>query len=269
MSRPEREPQGFRLRVAAIVLAGVAVATVVLLLPLIPQPQSYHDLADTRVILGIPCFGDVATHVLYLAVGLIGLWWVWSGVHGRRPEMFAKPAEAWNYAAFFLGFTLTAFGSTWYHLNPCDSTLYWDRLAMSITFVAFFAVMIAERISLRASLVVLPIAEGIALACITYWRLGGDLRFYFGLVQGYPMLAIVLMMLLFRPRYSHSEFFWWMFATYALAVVFEQLDRPIYELTGVVSGHNLKHVCVAGGIFWIALMLRRRRPLRQAVLPDP
>ena len=98
-------------------------------------------------------------------------------------------------------------------------------------------------------------------ACVVYWHLSGDLKYYFGLVQAYPMLAIVFMMVLFRPHYSHSSYFWRMFGTYALAVVFQALDRPIYDCTGLVSGHTLKHVCVAAAIFWIVLMLRKRRPL--------
>ena len=52
-----------------------------------------------------------------------------------------------------------------------------------------------------------------------------------------------------------------MFGFYALAVIFEALDRPVYELTGLVSGHNLKHIFVAAGIGCVLLMLRRRRPV--------
>ena len=76
------------------------------------------------------------------------------------------------------------------------------------------------------------------------------------------MLAMILMIILFQPRYSHSGYFWRMFGTYALAVVFEVFDRPVYDCTGgLVSGHNLKHVCVAAATFWIVLMLRQRHPL--------
>ena len=251
------------MRAKLLILIVLIAAAAVFFVPAIPQNQDYHELAETREVLGIANFGDVVTHLLYLFVGLAGIRWLLSKRGGRRADAFTKPAEAWNYAALFVGFTLTAFGSTWYHLNPCDSTLLWDRLAMAVTFMGLTGVIIAERVSIRASLILLPALLALGLGCVVGWRVGDDLRFYYGWVQAAPMLAILLMMLLFSPRYSHWGYFWWMFATYALADVAEQFDRPIYRLTAVLSGHTLKHILVAAAFFWIVLMLRRRSRLAQ------
>jgi hypothetical protein len=48
---------------------------------------------------------------------------------------------------------------------------------------------------------------------------------------------------------------------YVLAKILEALDRPIFELGHIVSGHTLKHLAAAGAGYWILRMLRKRRPL--------
>jgi len=44
-----------------------------LLLPPIPQDQSYHEFADQRTILGVPNFWNVVSNLPFLAVGAAGL----------------------------------------------------------------------------------------------------------------------------------------------------------------------------------------------------
>ena len=47
-------------------------------------------------------------------------------------------------------------------------------------------------------------------------------------------------------------------ALYAIATVFEQADRAIYEAIGIVSGHTLKHVAAAAAVAVLAWMFARR-----------
>ena len=54
-------------------------------------------------------------------------------------------------------------------------------------------------------------------------------------------------------------------AFYGLAKVLEAVDRIIYSLGGVVSGHTLKHVAAALSTYWILRMLQQH-PRRSAVL---
>jgi hypothetical protein len=49
---------------------------------------------------------------------------------------------------------------------------------------------------------------------------------------------------------------------YVLAKVLELLDRPIFELGHVVSGHTLKHLAAAGAGYWILRMLLKRQSQR-------
>jgi hypothetical protein len=98
------------------------------------------------------------------------------------------------------------------------------------------------------------------------WRRGeltgvGDLRFY-ALVQFYPMLAIPLMMALFPPRYTRTRDIGWLVAWYALAKVLEHFDGQVFRvLGGTLSGHSLKHLAAAVGIFALATMVAKRNPL--------
>ena len=50
-----------------------ALALIAVLLPPIPQPQSYHHFADQRSFLGIPHFADVTSNFPFAVVGVWGL----------------------------------------------------------------------------------------------------------------------------------------------------------------------------------------------------
>ena len=109
--------------------------------------------------------------------------------------VFAERSDAWPYLAFFIGVALVSAGSAYYHWAPSNDRLLWDRLPMSIAFMAFCSAIIADRIDSKAGNVwLLPVLIGLGLASLVYWNwtesLGrGDLRFY-GFVQFYPMIAI-------------------------------------------------------------------------------
>ena len=48
---------------------------------------------------------------------------------------------------------------------------------------------------------------------------------------------------------------------YGLAKIAEWLDGEIFGLTGFVSGHSLKHVLAALGVWGLVLMLGRMKSL--------
>ena len=62
-----------RAGVRLLIATTAVVAAVGLLLPRIPQPQSYHVFADQRSLLGVPNFGDVVSNLPFAVVGLWGL----------------------------------------------------------------------------------------------------------------------------------------------------------------------------------------------------
>ena len=170
-----------RSRVAAFVIVSVGVASAVLLHAPVAQSLAYHHFADRRTIFGIPNGCDVLSNALFLVVGGLGLWYVLCANPGRGSAAFLSQGERWPYAVFFLGVLLTAFGSAYYHLTPDNARLVWDRLPMTVGFMAFLAAMIAERIDLRAGLWLLIPLIAIGAGSVFYWewtelRGAGDLR---------------------------------------------------------------------------------------------
>jgi hypothetical protein len=260
-------PRAYFLRVGCIIALGLACVVAMLLLvsPLAQDPM-YHDFADQRTLLGIPHCLNVVSNAPFLIVGVLGIWFLIRDRKGASSGAFLESRERWPFHIFFLGVALTAFGSGYYHLNPDNGRLLWDRLPITVSFMAFFAATIAERISMRAGFGLLLPALAAGVGSAVYWHFTelqgrGDLRWYV-LVQFYPLVAIPLMLLLFPPRYDGAGNIWLALACYGLAKVFEYhpVDSGTFALGEIVSGHTLKHLAAAVGAYWILRWLQHRRP---------
>src|SRR5204863_7616734 len=79
----------------------------------------------------------------------------------------------------FLGFLLPGIGSSYYHWDPNDGTLFWDRLPMTLSFAALLALVVEERVNARAGAILLWPALAIGLFSLLLWRWTDDLRLYF------------------------------------------------------------------------------------------
>lgn len=256
MSESGRPARGSRT--LAVALLTLAVVLAVAVLPPIPQPGRYHDFADQRAFLGIPHFFNVASNAAFLlagAAGLLGLW--------RGGTAFVHLHERWPYAVFFLGIVLVGLGSAWYHLVPGNDRLFWDRLPMSLAFMALLSAVLVERLGVRAGLRLFPWLAAAGPLSVLYWILteqagAGDLRFY-GLVHFYPMALIPLLLWLFPPRYTRGQDVLVVLALYGAALGAEWLDQRIFSLGGLVSGHTAKHLLAALAAWWVWRMLRLRR----------
>jgi hypothetical protein len=259
-----RSPNISSWRVTAALVPGLMAGLYFILTtdPL-PQPLSYHDFADTRVLLGIPHAGDVVTNLAFVIAGARGLWFLAQGNHGTRT--FVDQRERRLFRWFFVGVLLTGLGSGCYHLAPDNDSLVWDRIPMAIGFMSIVAIMIAERVKLSLGVALLVPLMAIGTGTVIWWiwteHAGrGDLRPYL-VVQFYPMITIALMLLLLPTPYTRGNYYWGLFVFYAAAKVVEMLDHEIFDLTqGVASGHNLKHLFAAGGAAWVLRMLSLRQP---------
>lgn len=234
------------------------------MMPRIPQPQSYHLFADRRGFLGIPNFGDVLSNLPFALIGIWGLAFLLKASSRRRSDTFVDERERWPYLFVFVGLLLTAFGSSYYHLAPDNARLLWDRLPMTITFMAMVSAVIAERINVRLGIWLLPILLSIGLTSVLQWewseaRGSGDLRFY-AAVQAYSAL-VVLLAFLFPQRYTRTGDFGLVVGFYALAKALETFDKPIFAILRIVSGHTLKHLAAAAAGYCILRMLQKRQPV--------
>jgi hypothetical protein len=224
----------------------------------IPQDPAYHAFSDRRTLLGVPHFWNVVSNLPFALAGIVGL-----VVVAQRPRgMLGENALA--YGLFFAGAVIVAAGSAYYHLDPTNATLVWDRLAMTIALMAFFDVVIAEHLDARfARRALLPLV-GIGIASVAYWAVSErhgapDLRPY-AVVQFLPLVLVPMILLLYPSRLTGVRVHWLILACYAVAKGFELADGPVHRALGAVSGHTLKHGAAAAGVFVLAWGLRRRVP---------
>lgn len=232
-----------------ILLVAGSLALLLAQRPLGQDPE-YHNFADRRELFGIPNFLNVASNLPFLMVGLAGLKFCLE----RYPGEMKK---AW--IILFAGVSLVSVGSAYYHLNPNNQTLLWDRLPMTIGFMGLFAALLGEYISERLGLFLLVPLVLLGFSSVVYWYFSDDLRFYIW-VQFIPLLSIPLLMILFRSKHSRQ---WMLLAAlgwYALAKLSEVFDAKVFTLSaGFVSGHTIKHLLSALGCWMILLMLRQRK----------
>jgi len=231
--------------------AILSLASLLLFVKPIPQPQAYHLFADQRLLLAtIPNTFNVTSNVTFVFAGLFGLF----AVHGGR---FLNRLERLDATVFFAGTILTAVGSSIYHLHPEDVTLVYDRGGMIVAFVAFLAMIVHERFDAAPWL--LPALIVVGIGTIAWWRRFDDLRPY-GWVQFFPIVAICIILTLEKPRYTAElPALTAVACAYVLAKVFEMYDGSIYAATShVVSGHTLKHLVAACAPGVVACWVRIR-----------
>ena len=258
---------GEQKRALVLLGTGVLALTAVFLLPPIHQDHAYHRFADTAALLvfgGIPNALNVLSNAPFAFVGLAGL--ALTANRTRRPRVFDDVRERWPFDLLFAGVLLTAFGSAYYHWAPDNRTLFWDRLPMTLGFMALFGIVIRERVSERAGTLLLPILVTLGVVSVLWWRLGdaegkGDLRLY-AWVQFYPLIALPLILVMFPPRFHGTRELVMCIVFYAIAKALEVLDAPIHRaLGGIVSGHSLKHLAAATATFFLVRMAKAREPI--------
>lgn len=195
-----------------LILAGCALVVIFLIVaPPLHQSSSYHDFADRRTILDIPDFWDVLSNLPFLIVGLMGLL--------RFRDAAAR--------VLFFGIFGTALGSAYYHLAPDNARLFWDRLPMTIAFMALLVIAINQR-KLAMPLVLIGISS------VIWWRMTDNLWPY-GLVQFGTMAVLLVIAARSEPG------LWPVFIFYGLSKITEHFDQQIYSISPL-SGHTIKHL---------------------------
>ena len=222
-----------------------------------PQDPAFHMFADLRTCLGfIPRAGDVLTNLAILAAGLFGL--------AMRPRMNVAPDERPAADLLIAGAFLTAAGSAYYHWNPSNATLVWDRLPMMLTIPPILVLMLADRVHPAFARRALVPLTAFAVASVLWWAASEaigqeDVRLYL-MVRVLLAIAILLLLVFRRSRYTGSG---WLVAALvgeAAMMAFERLDHEIFAATGgLASGHNLKHVTVGVALVCVFAWLRLRQ----------
>lgn len=228
------------------IFAIVAIA-VLFLSSSIEQNNSYHNFSDVDTYLNIPNFWNVVSNIPFLIVGLLGIY---------KLNIIAENKT--QYFMFFLGISLVSIGSGYYHLNPNNHTLMWDRLPMTIGFMALFSIVISEFINKKnGQLILIPLLI-FGLFSVYYWVSFKDLRIYL-FVQFFPLLAIPIILLFFKSTYTLTIGYWLLLLAYVVAKIFEYFDYQTHDYTGLISGHTLKHLFASIGLFILLYTYVKRR----------
>jgi len=242
------------------IMLAIIVAAIIAIFNIDPiaQDPAYHNFADQRRLFNIANFFNVLSNVPFVIIGVMGIGLVASHkATGGLAELQAM------YLTFFIGVLLTGFGSAYYHYQPDNQTLLWDRLPMTIAFMALFSAIVGEYISTRLAWKLFFPLLILGIISVVYWHVTelnghGDLRAYV-LVQFLPILLIPLILWLFESKLDNDKYIWAIVGVYTVSKLMELFDARLYGIVGSVSGHSLKHLTAAFGALIFYWALRERR----------
>lgn len=226
----------------------------------IPQDVCYHNFSDNRILFGYPNFLNVISNTPFIIVGVFGMLYLLN----QKIKKTTFPLFL-NCVVFFFGIFLTGLGSWYYHYKPTNSTLLWDRLPMTISFMAFFSIIIGDCINNNGGRKMLFPLICVGILSIVYWQTTAyfgccDLRFY-ALVQFLPIVIIPFILLTHKSQFGIKPFYWLMLLAYVFAKFFEASDVFIFNYTHIVSGHTIKHIAASIAPILFLTAIKRKRAL--------
>ena len=203
--------------------------------------------ADTRSLCGVHHFGDVLSNMSFILVGIYGIY-----------SLIKNDNNDINMWLIALGSMLVGLGSSYYHLNPNNNTLLWDRLPMSIVFSGIFMYAMAE-LDLVKKINYIPASIAylvFSMATVITWYIGTKIHhdliapYVFLQFGGMILIIILALMAFFESKNKLAKTLISIIACYALAKVFEHFDFQIFTaLNHIISGHSIKHIVSAFAIW--------------------
>ena len=222
----------------------------------VEQAQSYYLFADDRTFFGIPNGLDVMSNLAIVYPGVIGLMLVYE--RQKNGHEYRDPIEQTIQYCLFLGMVLTFLGSVWFHLNPNDSTLVWDRLAMTVVMACYCSLIIADRYSIDlAKRIHFPLIS-IGLLSVIYWEYSGDLRPYF-FFKMQPVILVAILLVYGKKTYDRAADYIISMSLVLVATLTENIDKIIFDNLDIISGHTMKHIIAGISLWWIMRMIQKRK----------
>lgn len=224
----------------------------------VAQIANYHDFSDQSRMAGIPHFADVLSNLGFAVVAL------WGGWRLAAAKDKTEIRNGWaGYRLFLIGLFFTALGSSYYHLDPDNARLVWDRLPIALACAGLLAGVWGD-VHARDSAVLTVWLALAAVFSVAWWdftqRSGaGDLRPYL-ILQGLPILMIPLWHWIYDMPRAERWAFGSALLLYVIAKFTELNDHQIAALFGTVTGHTLKHLLasVAASLIVARLVSRTR-----------
>lgn len=230
----------YNLKLFTLLLIIILPAFFLLITGPIDQTISYHNFADKRSFWGINNFFDVISNLGFFIMGLLGLNQI------RYIKIYR-----WSWITFYLGVILVSFGSAYYHLNPINETLVWDRIPITIGFMGIFVGIISEIFKIKYEKVLLIALVAFGIFSVFYWQAYSDLRPYIW-VQFTPIIALLYCAFAYPSDYINKKLILLSIFFYMLAKVTEVYDESIFIISkNTISGHTLKHLLATVAIFFL------------------
>ena len=222
----------------------------------ITQPAHYHHFADAGAAWGLPNAADVLSNLGFAAAGI----WGWLCCSDARSDDAGLRSP--GYRLFLLALVLTAAGSFYYHLQPDDARLVWDRIPIALACAGLLAAVHGETTGsthIMRNTVVLTIA---AVCSVVWWNISGDLRPYL-LMQALPLILIPLWQWIHGTARLERRAFGAAIALYVLAKLAELHDHEILAISGFISGHTLKHLlATVAACTIVSVLVNRTKQVR-------
>jgi hypothetical protein len=242
----------------ALLAAVLALLAVAIVAPAVAQSAQHHHFADQRAWGWIPFAADVLSNLPFLLWGGLGLTLL--AQQARGVEQRTAAASRGLMGLFFGGLVVTGFMSAFYHWQPDNAGLAFDRLGMVVAFAGLMGLAAAGRVSTRAGALLALAVLLLGPMSIWVWSVSGNVLPWAVLQFGGMLLVLCLAVL--KPLQDAPDIRWaWVIVIYALAKCFEMADEGFFAATSqLVSGHSLKHV-VASFAAWpvVFAMLKQRK----------
>jgi hypothetical protein len=208
----------------------------------ITQNQAYHHFADGGHLLGLPNFHNVISNLFFVIFPILGFLHIKNGQASMTPSWFV----------YLIGVLFVGPGSAYYHYNPNDMTLIWDRLPMTIGFMGLASFVFTDVFKIKKEIPFLILLLAIGFYSIFHWVQFQDLRVYYW-VQLTPLLAIIytafaLPTPVLKPKYLIIAVIFYIFAKMT-----EKYDHQIYDTLNY-SGHSIKHLLAGVSVYSLILM---------------
>ena len=228
-------------RNALLVMLVIASLLSLFIIEPISQDLAYHSFADARTIFGISNFFDVISNLTFIFVGIVGLSYVVTDWDGKT---------SWSWLILFLAILMVAAGSSYYHLNPSNETLTWDRLPMAVGFMALFVTVLGDYVNPKLEQWLLIPMCLLGIFSVIYWHINDDLRIY-AWVQFCSLGLLLAIISLFKPNALLTKYLIYALIFYTLSKITEYFDVAIFTHTQeMISGHTIKHILAAIATFF-------------------
>lgn len=255
-------------------LGGASLLVLLALLgPRVSDFAHQHDFVDQRMAWGIPHAMDVLSNAPFALLGVwilalvyaanqriagLGAAYAGTSAHAQAGRL-ARAWPAWRDAVvvFGVGLLCTFVGSGYYHWQPDNAGLLWDRMGMAVAFAGMLSLVVCDRVDAKAGRAVLYSLGLLAPAAVLWWAHSHNV-WPWAVVQLGGVLAIAVMA--WAPRHDKAMpalNVWAVIACYAVAKVTEGADGWIFAATQQwISGHTIKHVMAAAAAVPVLLALR-------------